>query len=161
MDTLAHMLWTLIFFYKYKYVGYAMLFGVLPDLSSWGIYLVYRIGKRVPFGKPDLSIIPKWVFILYGITHSVIIFAAIFFCAWVVLGAMPIVMLPWIIHLLMDIPTHTREFLGTPFLWPISSWLFPGISWGTKWFMLINYFVMAVFLSLTFLFGRNLFFNFG
>lgn len=35
---------------------------------------------------------------------------------------------PYALHILMDIPTHER--FQTPFLYPISSWTFEGISWG-------------------------------
>ena len=33
-------------------------------------------------------------------------------------------------------------FLPTPFLWPISDWKFPGISWAEPWFMVVNYTLM-------------------
>lgn len=160
MDTLAHLLWTLLFFYRYKHLSYALLIGILPDLLSWGIYMVYTIIKRAHFGKPELSLIPKWVFSLYGVTHSIIIFAIVFAIVWIILGKIPFLLLPWIIHIIIDIPTHTREFLGTPFLWPLSNWLFPGISWGTLWFMLVNYFIITILLLLSFLNKKNLFINF-
>ena len=41
--------------------------------------------------------------------------------------------------ILFDIPTHTKEFLPTPFLWPVSDWVFDGFSWGNGYFMLINW----------------------
>ena len=55
-----------------------------------------------------------------------------------------IFVLPWLIHILIDIPTHSREFLPTPFLWPVSEWKFPGISWGNRYFMMFNYAAIIV-----------------
>lgn len=45
----------------------------------------------------------------------------------------------WVLHIIIDIPTHTKAFFATPFLWPLSNFKIDGISWGTLWFMLINY----------------------
>ena len=56
-------------------------------------------------------------------------------------------MYAWPIVIVMDILTHTREFLPTPFLYPISNWPFPGISWGNRWFMLVNWGLIIMILS--------------
>ena len=116
-----------------------MFFGVLPDLFSWTIYLFYKIIKREKFGKPNISSIPKWVHVLYGITHSVFVFGIVGLILFLVLGFVPVYLWAWLIHILIDIPTHSRDFLPTPFLWPLSDWKFPGFSWGQKWFMVVNY----------------------
>ena len=57
---------------------------------------------------------------------------------WEILG--------WPLHILIDIPTHTYQFYPTPFLWPISTYKFDGISWGTPWFMIVNYSSLAIVL---------------
>lgn len=160
MDTLAHLLWTFIFFYKTKYLPLGLIIGVVPDLLSWGIYLVYRIFKHMPFDKPDLALVPKWVFTLYGITHSIFVFALVCIVVFILWKEWAIVLLPWLIHILMDIPTHTREFLGTPFLWPFSKWLFPGMSWGTLWFMLINYTLIIILMLFTIFKKENIILRF-
>lgn len=157
MDIFAHVLWTLIFFYKYKYLRYALIIGILPDLLSWTIYAIYSLIKWAGFGKPILSSIPSWVFTLYGITHSIFVFSLIFLLVWLFIGKIPIILLPWLIHIIMDIPSHSREFLPTPFLWPFSNWYFPGISWGNPWFMLINYILISIFLSITLIQKENIF----
>jgi hypothetical protein len=61
----------------------------------------------------------------------------------------------WPLHIIMDIPTHSREFFPTPFLWPISDVTFNGISWATAWFMIANYSLLAiVFTTLVWKFPR-------
>jgi len=45
----------------------------------------------------------------------------------------------WLVHILIDIPSHSYKFYPTPFLWPFSEWKFDGWSWGAPIFMIINY----------------------
>lgn len=157
MDTFAHVFWTWIIFFRYKAIKLALLFGFLPDIMSWGIYLFYRVVKGIPFGPPNLAFIPDWVFVLYGFTHSIFVFMAVFALLWWITKKIPIYVLPWIIHLMIDIPTHTREYLGTPFLWPVSDWLFPGISWGTTTFILTNYVLIVSCISYMLIKKKNIF----
>ena len=112
----------------------------MPDLLSWTIYLFHNLfTKGFRFGPPNLAQIPHWVFVLYGITHSLFVFGATIGIVYLVLGSIPAFLWAWLIHILIDIPTHSREFLPTPFLWPVSDWYFPGISWGTPWIMALNW----------------------
>ncbi len=148
MDIFAHAIWSFIIFHQIPEFGWAIFFGVLPDLSSWGVYTVYSlIFQRVQFGKPDVSRIPNWVYVLYGISHSIFVFGIVLLAVFLIAGFVPVFLLAWIIHILIDIPTHSRKFLPTPFLWPISDWKFPGISWGNKWFMVSNYTAIAIALA--------------
>ena len=145
MDYFAHSFWSYIIFHRTKTPIYAILFGIMPDSLSWMIYLFYRIfSKDLFFGRPDFTSIPDWVFTLYGISHSIIIAGLIFLLVYLIFKKIPIYMYAWPIHILIDIPTHRRDFLPTPFLWPISEWKFPGISWGNKWFMIINWSLILI-----------------
>lgn len=155
MDTLAHLLWTFIIFHNTEYLFLALFFGIMPDLFSWTVYLIYAIFKpnfREKLKNPEhLDYAPKWVFTLYGLTHSIFVFVIVFFVLLIYTQEIPIYLLPWIVHILMDIPTHSRDFLPTPFLWPLSSYRFPGFSWGVKWFMILNYALIAVLIVLVLL----------
>lgn len=155
MDIFAHFFWTFIVFYGR--LRYSMVFGILPDIFSWGIYMTYRIITNTPFGRPELGAIPDWVFTLYGLTHSVLVFLVVFGIVYLIVKSFPIYLLPWLLHVLIDIPTHSRSFLPTPFLWPISEWRFPGTSWGNPWFMLVNYSLIITFLFLTLKYKKNVF----
>jgi len=105
---------------------------------------------------------------LYHFSHSIIVFVVIFllvaflyrytknagrtssnplqFCAlrflpcWSLSG--------WFVHIVTDIPTHTRDFYPTLFLWPLSDWCYDGSSWGTMRFMLFNYTFLLMFFML-------------
>lgn len=139
MDYLAHGLWSYILFHWMKKPWKAVLFGLLPDTLSWFIYAVYSLFRFESLGNPHLQEIPDWVFILYNISHSMLIAIIAITIVFLILRKFPVYMLTWPIAITMDVFTHTREFLPTPFLWPLSTWKFPGTSWGNGWFMLANY----------------------
>ena len=146
MDTLAHAFWSYIIFHQSEYVWLAVLFGVLPDLLSWTVFMFFPKKKGFDWKKPDFSLFPKWIFTLYGITHSLFVIAFVFSIVFLIFQKLPIYLLAWPIHVLMDIPTHRKDYLPTPFLWPFSKYAFPRISWGTKKFMITNYSLMILFL---------------
>jgi len=105
---------------------------------------------------------------LYHLSHSLIIFAGIFLLVLAVRRyrfksrqAIPVSgaqlsaggayweMTGWMLHILIDIPTHTRRVYPTPFLWPLSDFTIDGISWGRPWFLALNYAsLLVVFLLL-------------
>ncbi len=43
MDFFSHIFWTAIVFHSYKPLWLPLLFGALPDISSWGILFVYAL----------------------------------------------------------------------------------------------------------------------
>ena len=131
---------------------WAVLWGVFPDLfaftpafllASWlrffqgldlgGRFFFFSSAAReaLPgFLRPDE---------LYHYSHSLVIFSLVFGAVWLLRRRPALVMLCWPLHILMDIPTHRAGRYGTPFLWPISSYVFDGTSWGQRWFMLLNW----------------------
>lgn len=145
MDFFAHLLWTYIIFHKYKYLKYALLVAAMPDVLSWGVWMVASLFNDFSWRhNPDLSLLPKWVFTLYGITHSIFVIMFVFLIIYLIFRTIPLFMLAWPIAVFIDILTHSREFLPVPFLWPFSNWHFPGISWGTSYFMIINYLLILI-----------------
>lgn len=143
MDYLAHGIWSYNVFHRLRTVAWAVFFGVLPDTLSWVPYFFYKVltGQHI-LGPPHLGQIPHWVFVLYGISHSAIIAAAVIGILILIVKPFPWFVLAWPLHIAIDVFTHRREFLPTPFLWPVSDWHFPGISWANRWFMIVNYTLM-------------------
>lgn len=142
MDTLAHGLWSFAVFHNKKYVFMATLFGVLPDILSFGILILMNIISRnfnFHRGPPPLSSLPGWLFSAYSMTHSFVVFLLVFIAVFIITKHWYWPMMAWAMHILIDIPTHSTRFFPTPFLWPLSSYVFNGISWATPWFMLLNY----------------------
>ena len=145
MDIFAHVLWSFAIFSKRSDVWWAVLFGVLPDLLSFGIlFFMNLFTGNLQRGPPALSTLPKWLFTAYTLTHSLVLFAAVFLLVFLITKSWYWPLAAWAIHILIDIPTHSAKFFPTPFLWPISNYNFNGISWGTPWFMVINYVSLAI-----------------
>jgi hypothetical protein len=145
MDALAHFLWTIIILHKLPSLGLALFFSVAPDAFSWGLANIYLLTKHRKFPHPKkLDQVPTWVFTLYGLTHSLFVFAAVFIIVMVSTQSFPFYLIAWLMHILMDIPLHSRDFLPTPFLWPFSDYKFPGIKWWSRRYILLNYAIIIL-----------------
>ncbi|HLC85729.1 MAG TPA: hypothetical protein VJG30_00360 [Candidatus Nanoarchaeia archaeon] len=143
MDVFAHAFWTYAIFHKKRYRWPATLFGVLPDIISFGPFFLYMIITRTPFNR-NSEAIPDYIYQSYNITHSLLIFSVTVLVFYLIIRSIPWPLLAWGIHIIIDIPTHTREFFPTPILWPISDINVSGISWGTPWFMIVNYSALVI-----------------
>lgn len=127
MDVLSHGLWGSIAFGRKNKMEFwcAFLFGVMPDLLSFGIFTLATLSGINPkvdwsAGPPPMEFIPQYVGTLYNITHSLVVFLFAFILVYLI-NKKPIwVMGAWGIHIVIDIFTHSLEFFPTPFLWPIN-----------------------------------------
>jgi len=151
MDYLAHALWTRAVYHKTPHPWYGAFWGVFPDTIAWVPFLFYRIFTHgLSSGRPDLAL-PAWMDFMYGFSHSLIIFGVTCLLVYLLTRRIPIYLWGWLIHIAIDIPTHAAEMWPTPFLWPLGDIKFPGVSWGTSWFMIANYTLLAgVYLYLYF-----------
>jgi len=83
MDTLSHALWGYGLFGYKRYPWAAIFFGAMPDLISFGIFLLINITTgNWYFGKPALESIPDWLFLSYSVGHSFIICLPIIYCVY-------------------------------------------------------------------------------
>ena len=76
---------------------------------------------------------------LYTAGHSLLVFAGVYgLCSLV--ARRPIVsLLGWLLHILMDIPTHSYSYYATRFLWPLSNYRYNGVAWWTPWLWWCTY----------------------
>ena len=147
MDILAHGLWTAAVYSRWQLRArwWAVLFGIAPDLLSFGFFFVATFFTgNWHMGPPNISLVPNYVFTLYNIWHSVFVWLLIFLVAWLINKK------PWwplagaLLHIAIDAPLHEADFFPTPWLWPFSSYVVDGISWAHPMFMLINYSCLAI-----------------
>lgn len=104
----------------------AFVFGILPDLSSLGIYLLPVL---LAGSSPSVHAIPGWIFILYRITHSLLGMGIIIgFLVWLH-RPLWLPAMAWPLHVGLDILTHGNGVFLTPILWPFSDRHFIGWSW--------------------------------
>lgn len=165
MDVFSHGLWSGAIFkginiksQKHLRVKWAIFWGVFPDVFAFASLFVWLFGSMI-FGnmsfsdwprpdatepiQPDTLFIFQFTSFLYSLTHSLAIFAVVFGLSFLIFRRPIWELLSWLIHILIDIPTHTYQFYPTPFLWPFSDVKFDGFSWGTPWFMFLNIFLVA------------------
>ena len=137
MDIISHGLWGGVAFgrksKKLFWASFAI--GVAPDLLSFGIYMAgdaLGLVSGPDWGQhpPAPSSIAPFVYSLYNFTHSLVIFALVFCLVWLWLKKPFLPLLAWGLHILVDIPSHSTAFFPTPFLWPVSDFVFNGVSCG-------------------------------
>lgn len=167
MDILAHGLWTgaaaKAINLKLKKspnqkplkTSWAVFWGIFPDLFAFTIPFVFVVGElltgaihwsdlphpgQIEPAAADHFPLSRLAHSLYNISHSLFVFSAVFLLVWI-LFKKPIWELGgWLLHVLIDIPTHSYQFYPTPLFWPVSQWKFLyGTSWVDGWFIIINY----------------------
>lgn len=90
--------------------------------------------------------IPAYVYVLYNLTHSLVVFAFVVAVLCLRRGRRwPWFIGSWGLHIGTDIFTHGRDFFPTPFLWPGSSLTVNRFSWPSPRFVAINHSALVVF----------------
>ncbi len=132
--------------------------SMFPDIISFGLIFLWFLILTFASGF-DFSFLPKYAHsigaseppgpflpifkltsTLYNASHSAVIFFIIFGLFFWLLKNPPWTLSGWLLHILIDIPTHSYKFYPTPALWPLSGWKFhDGVSWGTPWILILNY----------------------
>lgn len=131
-----------------------VIFGVFPDVFAFAPAFIYMFASFIFPQIPKIEhpgpshmepahgnglIISNLTHNLYNYSHSLIIFLLVFGLVWLILRRPVWEMGGWILHILMDIPSHSYDFYPTPFLYPVSNFKVNGVHWGTPWFMITNY----------------------
>ncbi|MBW3019938.1 hypothetical protein KY334_01465 [Candidatus Woesearchaeota archaeon] len=147
MDILAHFLITYLVFIRHPNVLILSIIGILPDilsLSSHFINFVYSKAKNKKKKK-----ISRLSLFLYRFNHSLIIFTLIFSLVYLIDKTFVIYTIPWLIHIISDIPTHSKkeddlEDFSTKIMWPLSDFSFNGIEWHRKYLFFKVYLLLLV-----------------
>ena len=150
MDTISHALWGKGLFGYRKYRWYALIFGVIPDLFSFGLYFLYNLifnFSNLKFGKPALNDLPQWVFSSYDFSHSIIVAFVSIIIVYRFNKDFCFPMLAWPFHIILDFFTHSAEYFPTPVLWPLSDYKFNGIPWSNPYIWFANiFFIILLFI---------------
>jgi hypothetical protein len=149
MDFIAHLLWSGIIFIGPQVI-LACFCGVLPDLAAFGVTLIYfplrhqHLNWRTEEGREAIrQMTDRWVLKLYFWTHSLVVWGTAIGIGTIIWsfvgGEFPWFLFAGVIHICIDIPTHSIQFFAPAFLTPLSKYRFDGWSWANKKFMLVNY----------------------
>ncbi len=160
MDILSHGLYGGVAFGRKSKLSYwkAFFFGVMPDLCSFGIFMIGAFilsDHAYEPGPPHPSIIPSYVYTLYNITHSLVVATLVIGCVWYLQKKPMVELFAWPLHILVDIPTHSSAYFPTPFLWPLSDVTVNGISWGSPYIWYPNLALLSILYALWFLERRK------
>lgn len=151
MDIVSHGLWGGVAFGRdtRRTFWLAVFFGMLPDLLSFGVYMVARIAGISPSvewsgGPPPLHDIPGYVSTLYNVSHNLVTFVVVGTLLWMGARTYAKPFLAYGLHILVDIPTHSTAFFPTPFLWPVSSYAFDGVPWSSPYIFFPNLILLVI-----------------
>ncbi len=168
MDTISHALWSSALFRginsrigngKEKFnLWWAAFWGMFPDIFSQiipGIIFFIIIISQGEFNIANISNSmqsPPYsdiIWALYQISHSIVIFTLVFLLIWVIFKKPSWILGGWLLHILIDIPTHVKGHFATPFLWPISNFSINGIIyWREPVFMLVDISLLIIVYSI-------------
>ena len=165
MDVLAHALWSTAAGIAARrkwhwriHLGWLAAWSVFPDLAAFAIPAAVRIERFLTGASKTL--LPdgsgprfQWVFGVYNLSHSAVVWALCFGAVWLVARRPVLELLGWALHIAIDIFTHTG-FFAIQFLWPLSPVHFDGIRWETPWLLAATYLALAAFF-LTLWISRN------
>jgi len=131
-------------------VGWAVWWGVFPDVLAFGPSIAaglwLRLAGGVNSGSARGHVLPH-VHVdlpLYPAGHSLVVFLLVFGLVSILARRFVFAMLGWLLHILIDIPTHSLSYYATRFLWPISDYRIDGIAWWTPWFWAATYGALGV-----------------
>jgi hypothetical protein len=130
-------------------LGWTIWWAVFPDVLAFGptfaagLWLRFRGGletggahgghlPHVHLGLP-----------LYPFAHSAVMFLMVFAITTILARRIVWPLFGWLLHILIDIPTHSFSYYATRFLWPISEFRIDGIAWWTRWFWVSTYVALA------------------
>lgn len=141
----------------YDYKG--IIYGLLPDLLSWAYFFL----KKIPFYlsninnyisylyknnfnikklnekiRPPLHEYSNIDYTLYNIFHSIFTWILIYLLTKNKLFFISI------LAIIIDLFLHSKDYLPTPFLYPLSNYKFDGISWGTSRGILITIIITII-----------------
>ncbi len=130
MDPLTHVA------LAYKFIGkrnLVLLAGIAPDAPFYLLYppwLLKHGQLASAFRRGDWTDPPRWMATLHHVFHSIpVALAAGILIRLACQRWLRQELAAWLLHILVDIPTHTRRGWGPRFLWPLSSVVVDGVSW--------------------------------
>jgi len=167
MDVVSHAIWGRHLTHGRLNWKLAAAMAVIPDLLAFIPSAIVQLlsGKpRVQIDETtETSELPSIAWQMYQFSHSLVWAVVLFLCIWGALEytlkkqqgellkagkylqnemkprtAATLLIIPWISHIIIDIPTHTHRFFPTPFLMPFSDFMIDGIMWSTWWVWGLN-----------------------
>ena len=140
MDLITHTLITRKFIGKETSTTVA---GILPDMSFYFTYPFWLArqegGIQRSIETNEWPAPPTWMITFHYMTHSIPVATTLALLAFAFTKRFPKkFLLAWLVHILIDIPTHSKKQWAPQFLWPLSDHSFDGYSWGEAFMALFK-----------------------
>ena len=129
MDPLTHVLATRKLISKDRNVVIAGVAADTPFYLTYPTWLILRGQASEAFRKNEWPEAPHWMYTLHHIFHSLPVLLAVTVGIRAMRGYWPLESAAWALHILIDLPTHSRRNWAPQFLWPISQITIDGVSW--------------------------------
>lgn len=157
MDIISHGFWGGVAFGRHAKKAFLItfFFGILPDVFAFGFTFIERLLISGEIIHKPLHQIPRYVYALYNISHSLVVALAVLAVCFAVWRARAWVVAAWPLHILFDIVSHDLRFFPTPYLWPFATPFFPGTPWSTPWVFFSNWAVLVALYALWFMVWRR------
>jgi membrane-bound metal-dependent hydrolase YbcI (DUF457 family) len=160
MDVLSHALWgyAVLRWRGPRTARWGLLAGAAPDLLFYIPGLLRQIAQRglaaltAPVGGgrniwlKDGPVQPPELIDIYDhyyvLTHSLVLVGVLALVWWLFKRRSVWFLLPVLLHILMDIPTHERYL--TPMFFPISGFVVMGYAWSRPPLLIANWIALLV-----------------
>lgn len=111
-----------------------LLTAIAPDVPFFSCYPAWvarqgLLGEALRSGEWPGP--PEWLLTLHRATHSALLPGLLLVIG--TLGGQRLMRLAawsWLLHILLDLPTHARDPWGPRPLWPLSDLAFDGVGWA-------------------------------
>lgn len=111
----------------------ALVGSLAPDLPWYALYpawLVARGGFGAALRSGEWPLPPRWLQGTHHAAHSLLLLGLAWGIARRLGRADGQFARAWLLHILLDMPTHARQRMGVRVLWPLLDWAMDGISWA-------------------------------
>jgi len=129
MDPVTHYVITRRYVGNERTTIVAGLLADTPFYLTYPFWLIRRKQLRVSLQTNEWPAAPNWMYQLHYITHSIPVVGLLGIIFYFRRRAWPKAVTAWLLHILIDIPTHSRKNWAPAFLWPFSNFTVDGISW--------------------------------
>ena len=111
-----------------------LLASLVPDLPWYVLYPAWLLshgGPETALRSAEWPMPPRWIRRIHHATHSLLLLAVGLGAARLLLARKEAKLAKaWLTHILLDIPTHSRQRMGVRIFWPLSRWAYDGTSWA-------------------------------
>ena len=162
MDFVSHILWSFALARLFGIANWPLFvfFAVFPDLlfgAPLAVEWLFKSAKGRFFARKELRNLVlgrlKWLGTVYHVGHSFVTIAVFSLFNWMVYGTIGLPALGgWLMHALVDLFMHKGGVVEAMPLYPLE-WKVKGLfHWSEKWFLALNYALLAIVYAWLFFF---------